>query len=111
MKNSTIITGLASVGLFSNIFVFLAGKNLNPEFAAELTAIGGIAFSAAFITFLFTQKSEVEIREERNDIYRDFDAVYRYVDDAVRDVQSDIRDVASGSSCCSKDSGKNSNKR
>ena len=106
MKNSTIITSLASVGLFSNIFVFLAGKNLDANFAADVTAISGIAFSAAFITFLFTQKSEVEVREERNDIYRDFDAVYRHIDDEIDNVRRDIRDVAAGTACCNKTSNK-----
>jgi hypothetical protein len=108
MKNSSIVIGLASIGLFSNVFVLLAGEGLKNNTADMFTGFGSLAFCAAFILFLIGQKSEQEVRSERDEIYRDFDAVYRHIDDTVRDLRDDIRDCSRE---CSKDSCSVSKKR
>ena len=86
MKNSNFIVGLASVGLFSNLFVLCAGENLAQPTANTFSSVGLLALFVAFITFILSQKSSREQSNERDDMYRDFDAVYRRIDDVERDM-------------------------
>ena len=85
LKNSNFIVGLASVGLFSNLFVLCAGENLAQPTANTFSAVGLLALFVAFITFILSQKSSREQSNERDDMYRDFD-VYRRIDDVERDM-------------------------
>lgn len=92
--SNKVFTGLACIGLFSNLFVALSGKNLDPSYASFFTNIGSVAIASALVFYFLSQKSEAETRNERDEIYRDFDAVYRHIDDTARDLRSDIQDCA-----------------
>jgi len=102
LKNRNLIVGLASVGLFANLFVAFAGDNLADNTASLFGNIGIVALALGFILSVIGQKCEAEARSERDEIYRDFDAVYRYVDDTARDIRDDIRDCSKSDKCCVK---------
>jgi hypothetical protein len=92
MTNRNLIVTLASVPFFANLFVLLAGNKLASDAATTFSVIGMLSMSAAFLTFILTQKSKSEIDHEREDLYRDIDAVYRHIDEMRRDLSDDIRD-------------------
>lgn len=104
--NNKMFTGLACVGLFSNLFVALSGKNLDPSYASLFTNIGSVAIASALVFYFLSQKTEAEKENERDEVRRDFDAVYRHIDDTARDLRDDIRDCASicsrNDKCCVK---------
>ena len=93
MKNRNVYIGLACVGLFANLFVAFAGKNLETTTANLFTNIGSVAIAFAFVFSMLSLKSQTEERNEREEIYRDIDSIYRHIDDRVRDVNDEVRDL------------------
>jgi hypothetical protein len=93
MKNRSIFLGVACLGLFANLFVAFAGKNLETTTANLFTNIGSVAIASALVFFMLSFKSETEERNEREEIYRDIDSIYRHIDDRVRDVTDEVRDL------------------
>jgi hypothetical protein len=92
MTNRNVIVSLASVSFFANLFILFAGDKLADDATNTFSVIGMLSLSAAFLAFIFSQKSKSEIDHEREDLYRDIDAVYRHVDEVRRDLSDDIRD-------------------
>jgi hypothetical protein len=92
MTNRNLIVSLASVSFFANLFILFAGDKLADDATNAFSVIGMLSLSAAFLAFIFSQKSKSEIDHEREDLYRDIDAVYRHVDEVRRDLSDDIRD-------------------
>jgi len=92
MTNRNVIVSLASVSFFANLFILFAGDKLADDATNAFSVIGMLSLSAAFLAFIFTQKSKSEIDHEREDLYRDIDAVYRHVDEVRRDLSDDIRE-------------------
>jgi len=94
MNNRNFFTGMAVVGLFANLFVALAGKNLDAGMASLFTNIGSVAIASALVFFILSRKSEAQERIEKDEYYRDLDAVYRQIDDSVRDLRHELRDAS-----------------
>ena len=94
MNNRNFFTGMAVVGLFANLFVALAGKNLDAGMASLFTNIGSVAIASSLVFFILSRKCEAQERAEKDEYYRDLDAVYRHIDDSVRDVRHDIREAS-----------------
>jgi hypothetical protein len=92
MTNRNVIVSLASVSFFANLFILFAGDKLADDATNAFSVIGMLSLSAAFLAFIFSQKSKSEIDHEREDLYRDIDAVYRHVDEVRRDLSDDIRE-------------------
>ena len=94
MNNRNFFTGMAVVGLFANLFVALAGKNLDAGMASLFTNVGSVAIASALVFFILSRKSETQERADKDEYYRDLDAIYRHIDDSVRDVRHDIREAS-----------------
>jgi hypothetical protein len=92
MTNRNLIVSLASVAFFANLFTLFAGDKLASDATNTFSIVGMLAMSAAFLTFIFSQKTKTEIDHEREDLYRDIDAVYRHIDELRRDLSDDIRE-------------------
>ena len=92
MTNRNLIVSLASVSFFANLFILFAGEKLANDATSTFSGIGMLSLSAAFLAFIFSQKSKSEIDHEREDLYRDIDAVYRHIDEVRRDLNDDIRE-------------------
>lgn len=91
MRNRNFFSGIACVGLFANLFVALAGKNLEVGMASLFTNVGSVAIASALVFFILSTKSEEQEQVEREEFYRDIDSVYRHIDDRIRDVSDDVR--------------------
>lgn len=100
MRNRNFFSGVACVGLFANLFVALAGKNLEVGMASLFTNVGSVAIASALVFFILSTKSEAQEQVEREEFYRDIDAVYRHVDDRIRDVNHDVMNL--GRECSTK---------
>ena len=94
MTNRNLIITLASVPFFANLFILLAGSKLASDAANTFSVVGMLSLSAAFLTFILSQKSKSENEHERENLYRDIDAVYRHIDDVKRDLNDDIRNCS-----------------
>ena len=103
-SNRNLIVSLATVGLFVNGFILLAGESLSPSASDMFNSFGFIASSLSIMLLAFGQKSEAEADAERDQTYRDFDAVYRHIDDSIRELRYEIKDCSRkcGDSCSAK---------
>lgn len=102
MSSRVFFAGVAALGLFANLFVAFAGKNLESSVASLFTNIGSIAIASALVYIILNQKSQAQIDSERVEVYRDFDAVYRYIDDTARDLRDDVKECNRSMSCSKK---------
>lgn len=90
MNTRNVVFSLATVGLFANGFVLIAGENLAPNAADFFNSIGFTLTALSIMLLALSQKTEKDADLERQDIYRDFDAVYRHIDDSVRDLRYEL---------------------
>ena len=102
MTSRVFFAGVAALGLFANLFVAFAGKNLESSMASLFTNIGSIAIASALVYLILAQQSQAQVASEREDIYRDFDAMYRYIDDAARDIRDEVKECNRSMSCSKK---------
>ena len=102
MTSRVFFAGVAALGLFTNLFVAFAGKNLESSVASLFTNVGSIAIASALVYLILNQKCQAQVDSERADIYRDFDAVYRYIDDTARDIRDDVKECSRNTSCSKK---------
>jgi hypothetical protein len=102
MSSRVFFAGVAALGLFANLFVAFAGKNLESSVASLFTNIGSIAIASALVYIILNQKSQAQIDSDRVEVYRDFDAVYRYIDDTARDIRDEVKECNRSMSCSKK---------
>jgi len=93
MFNRNVAIACVGLGLFSSVFVAIAGKSLAPESAQTFNFLGLFAVSFGVLFNMLSGKSPEQERYEREDIQRDIDAVYRHIDDRNRDMQNDLDDL------------------
>lgn len=92
MKNRNFIIGLSVVGFSLQAFTLISNDALNSSYADAFNAVSTLILFSAFIAAIWSMPCARQKEEEREELFRDFDASYRYIDDQVRTLREEIRD-------------------